>query len=182
LVVKGLTFVQLYAVYEYAVVNAVQRGLVTMSGHGLSFNALRKGLQVLALEGELKSVVDSARRRSWENRCNLFERAFSVDAATFQDSIFPDDGTHFRHAQLRTLWSVFEIAGPEVPDPRFIGRINELVEHRNAIAHGRETAENIGRRFSDGDIAQRVDDTQELCLHIVNSFEDHCTEPLNLTR
>jgi hypothetical protein len=87
------------------------------------------------------------------------------------DSRFPGDGSHYRVGQVETIWKIFGIAGEPVPHPRLIGRIDELVSKRNAIAHGRETAHEVGRRFSPDEMATRIVDTDLIATHILDLME-----------
>jgi hypothetical protein len=90
-----------------------------------------------------------------------------------RDDLFPSDGSHYRIAQLRTIWKIFSVGAPVVPEPRLIGRVEELVENRNAISHGRRTPEEVGGRYSVQDIADRVDDTNAICSHVLVALESH---------
>lgn len=179
---KGLVFVQNYATYEYTVSTAVEAALDSVTGHGIELRVLRTGLQTIAMDAELESIANSKRRSSWDKRTRIFDRAISGDAAVLSGCEFPDDGNHFRFRQLETLWKLFGLSVPVLPENRLIGRIDEMVEHRNAIAHGRDTADRIGGRFSDAEISDRITDTQNICVYIVDAFEDHCSNPTNLTR
>ncbi len=62
---------------------------------------------------------------------------------------------------------------PVVPESRLIGRIDELVENRNAIAHGRRTPEEVGGRYSTSEIEKRVDDIERITIYLVPEMETH---------
>lgn len=53
------------------------------------------------------------------------------------------------------------------------GRVDELVENRNAIAHGRKSPAVIGGRYSSGDLEKRYRDIDELCIYIIDAFESY---------
>ncbi len=67
----------------------------------------------------------------------------------------------------------FNLSQFVVPDNRHLGRIEELVENRNAIAHGRETAEEVGRRYSTSELGKRIDDVFTLTKYIISTMESH---------
>lgn len=56
-------------------------------------------------------------------------------------------------------------------------RIDEIVNHRNSIAHGEETAGDIGRRYSRKDIAQRIVQMEKICLRLIEIFAEYCAQP-----
>ncbi len=179
---KGLVFVQLYAVYEFAVTGIVTAALTEIQTHGLQLRDLRLPLLGIVLDPELLSIATVGPTHKWPRRRELFEKTDSSDSAPIPTAYFPGDGSHFRRQQLETIWMIFGLTCPIVPNNRHLGLIEELVEHRNAIAHGRETPDKIGGRFSDVDILARIDLTRDLCLHLIAEMEAHCSNSSNLKR
>lgn len=177
---KGLVFVQLYAVYEHCVCNAVQAALRSVNRQALSLRELRHELLAMALDDGCKSLSNCGTERMWPVRVMLLGKSRSAEAAEIPENLFPADGSHYRIGQLRTIWTLFGMASPEVPDNRLIGRIDELVELRNGIAHGRLRAEEVGRRFSLNDLQDRFVDTGEICRHVLSELEAHVSDPAAL--
>jgi len=173
---KGLIFVQLYAAYEYAVRESVLASFVAVDGHALPMSAIGRGVLTMALDAEFTSLANVGRRSSWDRRLQLLAKATSSEVAKLQGIEFPDDGSHFRPGQLGTIWKLLGIQSPIVPQLKHLGRIVELVDNRNAIAHGRLTADQIGSRYSVDDIQQRIEDVQEISIHVVQAIEDHCCD------
>ena len=60
---------------------------------------------------------------------------------------------------------------------RHVYRIDEVVNHRNAIAHGRETAGDVGRRYSRQEIVQVIREIKGVCLRLIMIFDEYCSEP-----
>ena len=171
---KGLAFVQLYATYEYSVRSAVQATLVALRAAGVEIRTLRRDLLALVLDSHWDSVSNSGRKRVWDSRGALIASIDSGElTSTLRDDLFPTDGSHYRIQQLQTIWQIFSVSAPVVPERRLIGRVDELVENRNAISHGRITPEKVGRRYSWQEIASRVEDTDAIAGHVVSSLESH---------
>jgi hypothetical protein len=179
---KGLVFVRLYAIYEFTVTGIVTAALTEVQTHGLQIRDLRLSLLGIILDPELLSITTVGSGHKWPRRCELFERTDSSDSIPIPPIAFPGDGSHFRRPQLETIWTLFGLTSPTVPHRRHLGFIDEMVEHRNSIAHGRETPENVGGRFSGVDIADRIDWTQDLCLHLIAEMQTHCSTAANLRR
>jgi hypothetical protein len=179
---KGLMFVELYAMYEYTVVSAVREALLLMKSRSTPFNTIRWELLGLALHSEITGVIDAGREKAWEKKIELFRRAGCSDPLDVHDNAFPDDGSHFRVQQLRTIWAVFGIGKLKLPDGRLYPLIEELVSNRNAIAHGRSTSLEIGRRYSVRDVSAKISRTRRLCLYIARALDQHCSKPANLAR
>lgn len=165
---KGLAFVEMYAFYEYAVHAAVKMSLTTIRNADLSIPKLAPCLQGLLLDSNLQSISESKKQRQWSVRSDLFRGLQSETTAATNVDLFPDDGSHYRRSQLETIWLVLGVHGQIVPDDRIFPLIGEVVEHRNAIAHGRERPEDIGRGYSAAEIRRKLKQFRRLCRDIVN--------------
>ena len=171
---KGLMFVQLYGTYEYAVHSAVQAILSSIRSDGLCPRDLHQRALTLVLHSGFVSASTVGPRRMWEQRLDLVARLDStVPLQSLDNTVFPKDASHYRVKQLETIWAVFGLTVPVVPEPRLIGRIEELVENRNAIAHGRRTAEEVGGRYSTLEIEKRIDDVEQISSYVVTQMEAH---------
>jgi len=164
---KGMFFVQNYAVYEYVVVESVRALVGNVNSRGLPFASTRAELLAMALDPEFTSVIDGSLKKTWEGRSSLLRKVRSNTAVAIQEGLFPKDGTQFRPAQLETIWSLFGLPGPIVPIPRLRKHIEEMVENRNRIAHGSDAPDTVGGRFTVAELRKRIDDTEEVCTHIV---------------
>ncbi|MBR0845230.1 hypothetical protein JQ607_34010 [Bradyrhizobium liaoningense] len=172
---KGLVFVQAYAAYEYTVSSVVRAAIDAIRTHNHRLQDLIPSLLALALDAELNSLRDGGERKVWENRLSLFEKALSktpFDAAG--NSVIPHDGSHFRYTQLQMIFRVFGIKRLPVRRRAHIGRINEVVGHRNLIAHGTEKASDIGRRYTRAEITHIADQMRSVCLLLIQVFDHHC--------
>jgi hypothetical protein len=179
---KGLMFVQLYSIYEFTVTSVVRAAIDEMKRRPTPINTIRLELLGIALHPELSAVTDCSVRKMWRTRIELFRRVECPDIINIPDDTFPNDGSHFRPQQIETIWELFGITAPIVPHSYLIGRITEMVGHRNEIAHGRTTADEIGRRFSVRDISKRISDTKKICLYLIKTMELHCSNAANLSR
>ena len=172
---RGLLFVQLYGIYEYAVHMSVQAALDTVRAESLSCSAIRKSLLALILDPKWKSAEDTGQAKVWGKRIELiYSMSDDKPIAEFNDTLFPRDGSHYRAAQLMTIWRVFGISLPILPSPWLTGRIDELVENRNAIAHGRETAREVGVRYTNDDMKMRISDTDTIAHYVIDTMKTHC--------
>ena len=175
--VKGLMFVQVYAVYEFTVKGVVRAAVDSIATHGHELKDIRPSLMSLLLDPEWKSFRDSGRKRQWEGRLRVLERAFSNEAVTVpEETSIPSDGTHYRYSQLCVIFRVFGIARMPVRRKLHIPRISEVVGHRNAIAHGRETAEQIGRRYTRPEVLRISRQMNSVCRSLIDALEQLCSD------
>ena len=176
---KGLAFVQIYAVYEETIRKTVSEAIDSIKMHNHQLSELIPSLMALFLDSELSSVRNSGQRNQWHNRIKLFERLFSGQKAEFSTSNtpLPTDGSHYRYKQLALIFKVFGISRLPVTRRMHIQRIEEVVSHRNSIAHGNDTPEAIGSRYSGSDIRKVIGAMRSVCMLWVRVFDEYCAEP-----
>jgi len=174
---KGLIFVQVYAVYEYTVCSVIRLAIDAIKGHNHKLKDIAPSLLALFLDPELKSLRDSGGKGVWNKRLRVFERAFSNEKINLSSNNNPPhDGSHFRYTQLVTIFRVFGISRLPVRRRSHIPRIDEVVGHRNKIAHGSETAEDIGRRYARSEILHIVRQMKSVCELQITVFDTYCSD------
>ena len=178
---KGLMFVQVYAVYEFTVKSVVRQTIESITVHNHKMKDISPSMMALFLDPEWASLRDGGRKNEWKNRLKIFERAFSNDRVELRSETGPPtDGSHYRYTQLLVIFKVFGIKRRPVRRLRHIQRITEVVDHRNAIAHGQEKAEDIGRRFTRSDILRVIRQMKSVCLLLINVLDDFCADSSRL--
>ena len=171
---KGLMFVQMYSAYEFTVVHCFAAAIRSFNRFAIPFAKTRRSILGLVLHSRFQSLKQLADRRSWSKRVDFLMESESVNSCSISDTLFPMDDSHFRSSQLETICQLLGIPlSTLMPEPRLHGWITEVVENRNAIAHGRETAEAIGSRYSSASLQQRLQQLDVLCNHILTALEAH---------
>ena len=171
---RGLLFIQLYGVYEYSVKSGVQAILSFIRRDVLAPVNIHHQALTLALNASFDSLSNVGPWKTWEKRLALVaDLESTLPIQSIVDTAFPADGSHFRARQLQTIWTIFGITGSILPESRYIGRIDELVDIRNAIAHGRRTADEIGSGYSFDDMGKRVEDIERISIHLLTEMEKH---------
>ena len=172
---KGLAFVQIYAVYEYTVNSTVNIAIEAIKGHRHKLRDISPSLLSLFLDPELRSLRDISSAKLWNRRLQLFERAFSyqrIDLAS--GTVVPSDGSHYRYSHLELIFRVFEIRRMPVRRKKHISRIAEVVDHRNSVAHGRDTAAEIGRRYTTKEVQIVLHQMESVCNSFLGGVERYC--------
>jgi hypothetical protein len=176
-IAKGLAFVQVYAIYEFTVSSVVRLAVQGVASHSHKWGELRPSLLALFLDPQLESLKMCGAKYVWEKRLEIFKTASSNGRASVSSDPLPVDGSHFRHAQLELIFRVFGVSRKPTRRPRHMFRIDEVVNNRNAIAHGGETAGAVGRRYSRKDIAAVTRQMESVCLRLIEVFSDYCSKP-----
>jgi hypothetical protein len=173
---KGVMFVQVYAIYEYTVKSVTRTAIDAVNAHKHQIRDISPALLAIVLDAELNSLRKCSEKTVWEKRLHLFQRAFSSDQIVLNGSVIPHDGSHFRYTQLEMIFKVFGINRLAVRRKAHIGRIMEVVDHRNLIAHGTEPAESIGRRYTRQEIFAVISQMRSVCLLLISVFDSYCAD------
>ena len=173
---KGLFFVSLYASLEFTLTNAVSEFLSALQTSAVEPRQYRVGLLPTLLNREFNAVTGSSKKTNWDHKRSLIERVFSQNACTIDNDIFPAESTNISADHFQTIWNQLEIPGDPLPPGVNPWTVNEIKEHRNAIAHGREKAATIGSRFTLTALEDRHRTVESICAYTVMSFEEHLSQ------
>ncbi len=168
---KGLFFVHLYGVFEYAVTTSVQKTLAIIDSESHCVSEFKLAMLSLVLDSKCRALNSVGLAKMWQTRIDLFSQITNTNTAKINNMIIPTDGSNIKYKQLQSIWTTLCVQDPAIPRPILQGRLEELAEHRNAIAHGRESPAIIGSRFTTSDLQKRLDDINELCIYIIDCLE-----------
>ena len=170
---KGMFFVYLYGVYEFTVRETVLRSIDCLNKLNIKINDCKIILSCLILNDTFNSIATTGNGKKWDKRWELLS-SFSNDINVYiNPDLMPTDGKNFRYRQLQSIWTSFGIVDSILPRSEIGGRIDEIVELRNAIAHGNDTPLEIGKRFTINDLLERFDDISEYCSYIIDIFSNY---------
>jgi hypothetical protein len=173
---KGLVFVQIYGIYEYTTRTATRLAIAEMVSQGKEIKNLKPSLLAVFLDAEINSLRAVGEDKQWDRRIALFEKALSAARLPLVNAI-PHDGSHFKYSQLQMLFRTLGIRNTITIRKRHKYQLDEIVVNRNRIAHGEETALEVGRNYSRKDIRHRIKITQALCLRVIFLISQHCSNP-----
>jgi hypothetical protein len=173
---KGLVFVQIYAIHEYTVLEVLRIATAAIVAHSHAYMDLRPSLLALFLNPELCSLRDTAPKNIWEKRLELFARATSKNRISLGGVVLPA-GNHFRHDHINFILKVLGVARKLTARQRHLYLIDTVVDKRNSIAHGEETAAEVGRNFSRQEILQIIDQFERICFRLILIVSEYCNEP-----
>jgi hypothetical protein len=169
---RGLFFVQLYGVYEKTIINSVFRSITFINSNEHRVLDFKPLVLSMVLHPQCDALA-SVSARKWEKRWELFEKLELNPIVNICEEVLPTDGQNIRYRQLEMIWKTFCIDKPVLPRPEIRGRISELVDNRNAIAHGDATALDIGSRVTTQDLYIKYSDISEYCSYFLDTLESH---------
>lgn len=170
---KGMMFVSLYASIEYTSINCCFNFLSILQNKEHIPSKYKNNLLCVILESNFKSVIDSGKKTVWNKKSELIESIFSTDKANIDNTVIPTNGFNIGFSELKDVWKFFHLPGPVVPDGQNYWYLDEIKGHRNAVAHGREKAAEVGKRYTFVELEKRHNFVNMLCSHIIAAFDSH---------
>lgn len=170
---RGLFFVHLYGVVEYTVRETVSAATIAINNEKCKFKDCKPLFMSVALNSYFDSLTNIGDSKKWDKRWEILTTMNSDNIVELSSELMPTDGGNIKYKQLQSIWKSFCIEDPILPKPYIGGYLNELVQKRNLIAHGNQTPEEIGSAFTYDDLEIRFNAINELCSHIVTTFDDY---------
>ncbi len=169
---KGLLFVSFYASIEFTVTNTVSRFLELISDKPNKAANYKNYILCTILHSQFNAMRDCNKSNIWDKRAEFIDSFFSEANINIDSTVFPSDGINISAKQIRDIWKYFHVSGDALPNGIADFFLVEVKNHRNAIAHGRERAADIGGRFTLEKLDEKSKDVEIFCRHILNSFKD----------
>ena len=170
---KGLFLVLLYGAFEYSLTRAVSEVNVSINDFEVQFVHLHDHLYSLALDPELTSIASSGRKKMWQCRAELFTRQSCVEPVVINDAPIANELQNAWTAAIEKTFKIFGVSSPALFDPKVRQYIDELVEKRNAVAHGRESAAVVGQGYTTSRLQNLTDQINSQTQYFFSVFEDY---------
>jgi len=170
-ILRGLFFVHLYAALEYAVNQGVQRFLQAVHALNIAPMHLEPCFHCVALDPSFMRLRNVGEDKRWSSRLHVIGLQSTNTPQAINSDVF---GLYLQNVwveKLETLFDCLNIDQPITPDPTYRLYVDELVEHRNGVAHGRMSALGIGSVKRSPELLARYTAISATCTHILDCLE-----------
>lgn len=171
---RGLWLVSLYAAVEKSANAVVEAAIADISSKAIKSFDSNFHLHGIFHHRKVRAIRDCGRNVIFDKSADLFQVAFSDVLLSATDNPLSES---LQNVDARTLSWILELFGaPKMaPSESSIGRVNTLRERRNAVAHGRESASEVGERYSITELDNLYNAADEVVAAFILSIEHHCT-------
>lgn len=171
-ILRGLAFVHIYAAFEKSINELVQKTLIGVSALNVQNNHCILPFSAISANNRLRSFKDCSYRSFYPKASELFDAITSKDTVIIQETIFSND---LQNVWYKTIVEVRKTFGmkPLILNPRVRATVDEVVDKRNAIAHGRETTIVVGSNFDSTQIRDKLTIVQEFNDLLIDEFESY---------
>ena len=170
---KGSFLVLLYGVFEYALTRTLTETADLINAHSVQYGHLNEAMYVLALDPQLRSLQDSGRKTKWERRHEIFRVQVCSDPVKLPEEAFLTDTQNVWAATVERMFRVFGTTSTSLYDQKVRQYIDEVVERRNAVAHGRESASTVGRQYTSSRLQRLFDELNRQTQYMLAVFDEH---------
>lgn len=175
-ILRGLFFVHLYAALEFTVTQGVQRLLVEADRLRVPAAHLEPRFHAVVLDPLFSSLRNIGEEKRWQARVKVIDAQAAPSAYDISSDLFGLFLQNVKVDRLETLFNCLNVPDPIVPDPSYRLYVDELVDFRNGVAHGRFSALGVGRRMRSAELLARLTAMNAVCGHILDCLDrQHAT-------
>lgn len=169
-IIRGLFFVSLYGAFEKTINEVVEQYLRAVGGLKVEFSDLTWSFLPTALDPVLTSFKATGH---WEKRVKIFETIQSEVPCTVSDTIFSDQLQNTWYKKLEQIALYIGVRNRFLRNQRDSHYVDEVVDKRNQVAHGRNTPLVIGSLGRALDLEIRFDAIDRVIDDYVAMLESH---------
>lgn len=127
------------------------------------------------MDANFSGNIQASLKNKWQKRIDFLDKQFSSDECMLSDGIMCDYLQNIWYKTFVTLFQCFSISQSAVGDSRHIFYIDELVEKRNAIAHGRMSPIEASAGMRSNDLELRFIEITNVITYMYDCFDNFVT-------
>lgn len=169
---KGFFYVHLYAGIEFSVNELVITTLTLAKSKNILYHHIENKFYTIALSSNLDSLRSSSSKSFLDKSADLFLAIESSDISNFDETLVSKYlqnvwGKTFNQVSKTLGMNIFTITGREM----YV--FDQIVGNRNKLAHGRDTAEDIGSSPNYQDLKNMYDLAFDVITRYIGHFENY---------
>jgi hypothetical protein len=170
---RGLWLVSLYAALERGTNAVVEAALTEVSSHGTRNIDCIPAIHSIIQFPNIQSLKDCGYNRVFDSSVRLFDSSFGHSPVNILDNPLAE---YLQNIDGNTLIWICGIFGTSayVMEGSNRGRLTNLRERRNAVAHGREAASKVGERYNLEEMARLYEAVDAELTRFRLHMADYC--------
>lgn len=172
-ILRGMFYVNMYAVIEKSVSYAIEQFLSEVNALGLKNYELSVLFLPVAMNSYFKSIGDAGAEKKWQKRVDFVNAINSGEHAKIESLVFDP---HLQSCTNSTIASVLSYIGTSSeriissPDRHYI---DEIVNKRHQIAHGRTSPATIGANGRSAELELRFNAAERTVEIFISQIEEY---------
>ncbi|WP_067219742.1 MAE_28990/MAE_18760 family HEPN-like nuclease [Marinomonas gallaica] len=171
-IMRGLYYVHLYSALEKTVNEVIEQTILLVSQCQVKNRHYENSFNVISLNSKMQAFKQCSSKNYFSKSIELFESIESDEIFTLNNTVLAEN---LQNVWYKTLVETIKSFGadPINVDPRIRATIDEVVNNRNAVAHGRETPVLVGERHRAEILRRKTQDIQTVIEQFISTFEDY---------
>lgn len=171
-IMKGLFYVHLYGSLEKTANDLIEKTLLSIKSQDIKNKDFNPSFNTISLLGNLQAFKNGGHKNFFANAIKIFEEMQSDRISDLNETAFSNS---LQNVGTKTITQILAAFGIEdfIIEPKTKLVINEIVETRNAVAHGRESAAQRGERFRTPDLRMKMETIITFSFSLIDCFEHY---------
>ncbi|MGE6126094.1 MAE_28990/MAE_18760 family HEPN-like nuclease [Aeromonas media] len=170
---RGLYYVHLYSALEKTTNEIIERVLLIISGFKVKYEHYIAEFNTISLSAQMMSYKSATKDNAWLKSHDLFTTMCSLEEAKINESFFSASLQNIWFETVDNLLKCFGISTIEDVDGSLKIALNEVVDNRNAVAHGRISADIIGERHRSDVLRERTETVSNILDDLITKYEKY---------
>lgn len=169
-ILKGFFYVHIYANIEYTINSLITTTIGLAKSKNVPHNHLEIKFNTIATVSNLQSIRDCNPKAFLDKSSDLFIKIESTNIANYDDTFISKYLQNIWGKTFNQLTKTFGM-NTFIISPREIFLFDEIVDNRNKLAHGRDSAAAIGASPKYTDLKNKFDEVYDVIHRYINHFE-----------
>ncbi|KGY08983.1 MAE_28990/MAE_18760 family HEPN-like nuclease [Vibrio sinaloensis] len=170
---RGLYYVHLYSALEKTTNEIIERVLLIISSFKVKYEHYIAEFNTISLSAQMMSYKAAAKDKAWLKSHDLFTTMCSSEEAKINETFFAASLQNVWFDTIQNLLKCFGVPTFEDTDGSLKTALNEVVDNRNAVAHGRISAEVIGERHRFDVLRARTESVNDILDTLITKYEKY---------
>lgn len=171
-ILRGLFYVHLYSALEKAINETIEQTILLVKQDSVKNIHYHTAFNLISLNSRMQAFKQCSGKNYFIKSAEVFEGLRSDEIFDLSDTVFSDSLQNIWYKTIQETLRSFGLE-PISIDPRVRLTIDEVVDKRNAVAHGRETPISVGERHRSDILRKKTQEIQLVVEQFVSVFEDY---------
>lgn len=174
-ILRGMFYVHLYAALEKSINEAVEQTLILINSKNIPNKHYTTSFNTISLNAHMQAFKSVGYKGYISKSVEVFQAIEADKSFDITNTLLSTSLQNIWHETIQQALSCFGIPAINF-EPRVRLTIDEIVEKRNAVAHGREMPTTIGERHRSKVLRQKMQEIQQVVDLVIAEFEVFVTD------
>lgn len=171
-ILRGLFYVHLYSALEKSINETIEQTILLIKHDSVKNIHYHTAFNLISLNSRMQAFKQCSGKNYFIKSAEVFEGLRSDEVFDLSDTVFSESLQNIWYKTIQETLRSFGLEPINI-DPRTRLTIDEVVEKRNAVAHGRETPIFVGERHRSDILRKKTQEIQLVVEQFVSVFEDY---------